>query len=136
MASSEFHPSSPTWNLLVPAGYMVVAGIAGFVLPLFRLVRDQPEFQEQSLAFRAGGRTRELILSTASIVAGTALFWHHSWARTLALGVLLIETVYGPNSFAWGLSGRQPTRRVRLLAHVLVACWNGFWFYLICRLAL
>jgi hypothetical protein len=135
MASSEFQHFSPAWTLLVPAGYMVVTGIAGLVWPLFHLGPSHAEFREQSLAFRAGARTRELILSAASIVAGIALFWHHSWARTLALGLLLIETFYYSNAFAWGFSGGQPTRRVILFSRVVVAGWNGLWFYMIFRLA-
>jgi hypothetical protein len=83
-----------------------------------------------------GAQTRGLILGTASVVAGIGLFWHHSWARKLALGLLLIEAFYGSEAFAWGFSSGPPTPLVRLFSRFVIAAWNGFWFYLIYRLAL
>lgn len=115
---------------------MVVSGILGLVWPLLGSGPNHPEFRAQSLATRVGAHTRDLTLSAACIVAGIGLFWHHPWARMLALGVLLIETIYGAEAFAWGFSGGPPTPRVRLLSRLVIAVWNGLWFYLIYRLVL
>lgn len=127
-------------TLQIAAGYIFVIGIAGMVWPLLRLGPNHPEFRAQSLAFRMGAYTSELILSAASVVAGVGLFWHHSWARKLALVLLLIGIIYHAEAFAWGFSlgfsGGQPTPRVRLFSRISVAVWNGLWFYLIYRLAL
>jgi hypothetical protein len=119
---------------------MVLSGIAGLAWPLFRFGPNHPEFRAQSFAYRAGAQTRELTLAVASIVSGIGLFWHHSWARKLALGVLLIEIFYGSNAFAWGFSrgfsSGPPTPRVRLFSLFAIAVWNGLWLWLIYRLAL
>jgi hypothetical protein len=115
---------------------MVIAGITNLVLPLLHLGPNYPDFQARSFAFRIGAKTRELAFSAVSVVAGVGLFWHQGWARKLALGLLLIWTFYAAEAFAWGFSNGQPTPRVRLISYVLVAAWNGLWFYLIYGLAL
>ena len=124
------------WALEVAAGYFFLFGIIGLALPWFGLGPNFREFREQSLASRLGARTRELALAAASIVAGFGLFLHYAWARKLALGLLLIGTIYGANAFAWGFSGEQPTPRIRLFSHIAVALWNGLCFYFIYRLVL
>lgn len=86
--------------LQIAAGYIFVIGIAGMVWPLLRLGPNDLGFQAQSLAFRMGAHTRELTLSAASVVAGVGLFCHHSWARKLALVLLLIGTIYHAEAFA------------------------------------
>ena len=127
-------------TLQIAAAYLFAIGIAGVLWPLLRIGPNDPEYRAQSLAFRMGAHTRELTLSAASVVAGGGLFWHHSWARKLALVLLLIGTIYHAEAFAWGFSmgfsGGQPTSRVRLFSRVSAAAWNGLWFYLIYRLAL
>jgi hypothetical protein len=115
---------------------MVVIGITGLVWPLLHLGPTHPEFRAQSLPFRIGAQTRELTLSAASVVAGIGLFWRHSWAGKLALGLLLIGTFYHAEAFAWGFSRGRPTPRVRLFSRIVVCAWNGLWFYTIYRLAL
>lgn len=132
---SQLQPSPPT-TLRIVAGYMVVIGITGLVWPLLRLGPNHPEFRAQSLATGIGAQTRELTLSAASVLAGIGLFLHHSWARKLALGLLLIGTFYQAEAFAWGFSRGQPTPRARPFSRIVVAAWNGLWFYLIYRLAL
>jgi hypothetical protein len=135
MVPSQLQPS---WlsTLRIAAGYLVVSGIAGLVWPLLRLGPNHPEFRAQNLATRIGAQTRELTLAAVSVVAGIGLFWHHSWARKLALGLLLIESFYGSEAFAWGFSSGPPTPRVRLFSRFVIIAWNGLWFYLIYRLKL
>lgn len=128
-------PLSPS-TLRIAAGYMVVIGIIGLIWPLLRLGPNHPEFQARSLAYRVGAQTSALTLSAACLVAGIGLFWHHTWARKLALVLLLIGTIYSANEFAWGFSGRQPTPRVHLFSLIAVAAWNGLWFYVIYRITL
>ena len=135
MVPGQMQPSSLS-TLQIAAGYMAVIGIIGLVWPLLHLSPNHPEFRARSLADRMGAQTRELTFSAASVVAGIGLFSHHAWARKLALGLLLIETICAANAFAWGFSSGQPTPRVRLFSRIVVAAWNGLWFYLIYRLAL
>jgi hypothetical protein len=135
MVPSPLLPSSSS-ILGIAAGYMVVIGITGLAWPLLRLGPNHPEFQARSMAYRIGAHTRELTLSAASVVTGIGLFWHHAWARTLALGLLLIGIIYTAEAFAWGFSSGEPTPRVRLFSRIVVAVWNGLWFYLIYRLTL
>lgn len=129
------NPSSPS-TLRIAAGYLATAGILGLIWPLLRVGPSHPEFQAQTLAYRIGAQTSALTFSAVSVVAGIGLFWHHAWARKLALGLLVIGTIYGANAFAWGFSSGQPTRRVRLFSYVVIAAWNGLWFYLIYRITL
>jgi hypothetical protein len=135
MVPSQLQPSSLS-TLRIAAGYMVVSGITGLVWPLLSLGPDHPEFRAQNIATRIGVQIRELILAATSVVAGAGLLWHHSWARKLAMGLLVVETFYGPQAFAWGFSSGPPTPRVRLFSRFVIAAWNGLWFYLIYRLAL
>src|SRR5437899_7265537 len=100
MVLSPLLPSSSS-TLRIVAGYMVVIGITGLVWPLLHLGPNHPEFQARSVAYRIGAQTRELTLSAASVVAGIGLFRHHAWARTLALGLLMIGIIYTANAFAW-----------------------------------
>jgi len=115
---------------------MVFRGIIGLVWPLLRLGPNHPEFQAQSLAYRMGAQSRELTLSALYVVVGVGLFWHHSWARWVALVLLVIASIYEANSFAWGFSDGPPTPRARLSSRFVVAAWNGLWFYLIYRAVL
>ena len=120
MVPSQLEPPSLSTRRIA-AGYMVVSGIAGLVWPLLRFGPNHPKFRAQSLATRIGVHTRELTLATISIVSGIGLFWHHPWARKLALGLLLIEALYGSEAFAWGFSGGPPTPRVRLFSRFAIA---------------
>ena len=135
MVPSQLQPSSLS-TLRIAAGYLALSGLTGLVWPLLRLGPNHPEFQAQNLATRIGAHTRELILAATSDVAGVGLFWHHSWARKLALGLLVVEAFYGSEAFAWGFSSGPPKPRVRLISHLVVVAWNGFWFYLVYRLVL
>jgi hypothetical protein len=128
--------SSSHATFLIVTGYLVLAGLAGLVWPLLHLGPNHPEFQAQSLAYRLGANSRELAFSIASVAAGIGLFWHYNWARKLALGVLLVQTIYTANALAWGFSGGQPTARVRLVSRIVAAAWNGLWFYLVYRMVL
>jgi hypothetical protein len=134
MVPSQLQPFSLS-TLRIAAGYLVLSGFTGLVWPLLRLGPNHPEFRAQNLATRIGAQTRELILAATSAVAGLGLFWHHSWARKLALGLLVVEAFYGSEAFAWGFSSGPPKPRVRLFSHLVVAAWNALWFYLIYRCA-
>jgi hypothetical protein len=131
--ASQLH--FPRWNLEIAAGYLILIGIVGIVWPLLDLGPKHKEFQAQSLAFRLGAHLRQLTLSAATAVAGVGLFLNHAWARKLALGLLLIGTIYTANAFAWGFSGGPPTLRVLWFSRIAILLWNGVWFYVIYRLA-
>jgi hypothetical protein len=122
--------------LRVATVYMFARGGIGLIWPLLGLGPKHPEFQAQNTAYRIGAHSRELISSTASIVAGFGLLGHHSWGRVLALVLVLIRTLHDANSFAWGFSSGPPTPRVRLLAQIIMVVWNGMWFYFIFKSAL
>jgi hypothetical protein len=123
-------------TLQIAAAYMILAGVTGLLWPLLRIGPNHPEFQAKSLAYRIGAQTSELLISAGYLVAGIGLFGHHPWGRKLSLGFLLIGTIYAANAFAWGFSSGPPAPRVRLFSRIVVAAWNGLWFYLIYRLAL
>jgi hypothetical protein len=123
-------------TLSVAAGYLLVVGICGLLVQLLQLGPNHPEFQAQTSAFRIGAQTRELAFAAISVVAAIGLFGHHAWARTLALVLLVVEIMFTSNAFAWGFSKGRPTRRVLFISRIAMALWNGFWFYLIFRLAL
>jgi hypothetical protein len=128
--------SSSFSTLRIAAGYLIVSGVTGLVWPLLPFGPNHPEFRAQTLATRVGAHTREFILAATSIVTGVGLFWHHPWARKVALGLLLVEAFYGSESFAWGFSSGPPKPRVRAFSHLAVAAWTGFWFYVVYRLVL
>lgn len=124
------------FTLTLAAGYLLVVGIFGVLVPLLRLGPNHAEFQAQSSAFRIGAHTRELTFAATSIVAAIGLFGTHTWARKLALVLLVVEIIFASNAFAWGFSNGRPTRRVLFISRVVITAWNGFWLYLIFRLAL
>jgi hypothetical protein len=127
------------WTLRIAAGYMVLIGIAGLVLPLFPREPNQRDFQAQSFAYRLGRHIGQFGLPAAEVIAGFSLFWHHAWARNLALALLVIGSFFNARDFAWGFSGAKearPTLRLYLVSGTVVAAWNAFWFYLIYRVAL
>ena len=76
--------------------------------PLLRLGPKHPEFQAQNLAYRVGCTAKQFS-PPYPLSWGVSLFWHHAWGRKLALCLLVVETIYGSTSFAWGFSGGPPT---------------------------
>jgi hypothetical protein len=138
MALSELQRTS-LWTLRIAAGYMVLIGITGFVLPLFSREPNQRDFQARSFAYRLGRRIGRFDLPAAEVIAGLGLFWHQAWARNLALALLVIGYFFNARDFAWGFSGARgarPALRLYLVSGMVVAAWNAFWFYLIYRVAL
>jgi len=138
MALSELQHTS-VWTLRIAAGCMVLIGITGLVLPLFPREPNQRDFQARSFAYRLGRRIGQFDLPAAEVIAGIGLFWHHAWARNLALALLVIGYFFNARDFAWGFSGANgagPTLRLYLFSGIVVAAWNAFWFYLINRVAL
>lgn len=132
MAHQGTEVSFPT-ALRIAAGYMVLIGVTGLVWPLLHLGPNHPEFQARSLAYRVGAQSRELVISAGYLVAGIGLFWRCAWARKLALGLLVVATIYSASAFAWGFAGGPPTPGIYLLSGIVVAVWNGVWFYLVYR---
>lgn len=123
--------------LRIAAAYLLVAGLANLALPWLRLPfgPNHAEFHAQSPAYKLGARTRATIFGVAYALAGTGLFYHHAWARILALVILLIGTPFAANSFAWGFAEGRPTRQIFAVSLIAVVAWNGIWFFLIYRLA-
>lgn len=93
--------------------------------PLFKLGSHSREFQALSKAQRLGGRTRDVVLSIACIIAGVGILGHQGWGRVLALGVLAISAVYDANPFAWSFAGGPPSEKVRILSRILSVVWKG-----------
>lgn len=105
-------------------------------MPLLRLGPRHPEFQAQTVAYRIGAYTRELLLSVAYVFVGIGLLRDVLWARMLTSGLLAVDTIYQANAFAWGFSKGPPSFRVRLVSNVLVIAWNAVWFYIVYRATL
>jgi hypothetical protein len=138
MALSELQRTS-LWTLRIAAGYMVLIGITGLVVRLFPRERNQRDFQARSFTYRLGRRIGQFDLPAAEVIAGFGLFWHHAWARNLALALLVIGYFFNARDFAWGFSGARgarPTLRLYLVSGMVLAAWSAFWFYLIYRVAL
>jgi hypothetical protein len=119
----------------VAAAYLVIAGVLGIVIPVLFLGDQYPEFNFQSLSYKAGAFLREGIQSIAFIVCGAGLILGKSWARMWALVVLAYSTIYLANQFAWGYTGGPPATNIRLLSFAIFITWNGIWFLLIYRYA-
>ena len=119
----------------VAAVYLVIAGVLGLVVPILLFGDQQPEFESQSFAYKAGAFFREGVQSIAFIVCGAGLFLGKSWARIWALIVLAYSTIYLANQFAWGYAGGPPTTNIRFLTYAVFIAWNGIWCWLIYRYA-
>ena len=117
--------------LRVASAYLLFSGAFNLACTVFKLGPRHREFQTLNKARRLGAQTREVAFSIAYIVAGVGILTHQGWGRVLALGVLVVSTVYDANAFAWGFSSGPPSVRSRWFSRVVLVAWNGAWFYLI-----
>lgn len=118
-------------GLKIAAAYLVIGGFIGLIWPLLGLGPHHPEFEAQSLAYKAGAYFRSSIQELAFLFCGIGLFMRKAWARKGALIILVIATVYVGNEFAWGFAQGRPSTEVRLMSYAIVTAWNAIWFYLI-----
>ena len=119
--------------LRIAAGYMLLSGIIGLVWPLLNLGPHHAQYEAQSFAYKLGAQFRELTINALFIIAGIGLFRRRVWARSLALGSLVLAAADGTTTFAWGFAGGPPSSRVYLFSGIVNALWDGLWFYLIRR---
>lgn len=122
-----------TLGLKIAAAYLVISGFVGLIWPLTGLGPHHPEFEVQSLAFKAGAYFRSNVQNLAFLICGIGLFMRKAWARKGALIILVIATVYMSNEFAWGFAQGRPSTEVLLMSYAIVMAWNAVWFYLIYR---
>lgn len=120
-------------GLKIAAAYLVISGFIGLIWPLTGLGPYHPEFEAQSLAYKAGVYFRSSVQELAFLVCGIGLFMHKAWARKGALIILVIATIYEGNEFAWGFAHGHPSTNVLLMSYAIVMAWNSIWFYLIYR---
>jgi len=118
-------------SLGVAAGYLILIGTLALVWPFLGIGPHHPEFQAKSIAFKAGAYFRELTFGILFLVAGVGLFLRKSWARKLALVMLIITALYISYQFAWGFVGGQPNPTVLGMSFAIVGAWNAIWFFLI-----
>jgi hypothetical protein len=117
----------------IAAIYLIVAGLLGILWPLTDLGPHHPEFQVKSFAFKLGSYVRSNVINLFFIISGIGLLYRKTWARKMAMVILVIGAIYTANEFAWGYAMGNPALVVRLLSFVAVGVWNGIWFYLIFR---
>ena len=115
----------------IAAVYLILAGGTGIIWPLTGLGPHHAEFQAGSFAFKLGSYTKTYMIDILFVISGIGLLYGKSWARKLALVMLVVSTIYTANEAAWGFAGGRPSPSVRLVWLVVVAAWNGIWFYLI-----
>lgn len=120
-------------TLRVAATYLILSGVMDLIYPMTGLGPHHPEFQAQSLAYKLGSYSRELLFGLLFIVSGIGLFLRKSWSRKMALVVIAISTIYSVNSFAWGFARGRPSIGIYAVSAVVMGLWNGLWFYLIYR---
>ena len=118
-------------SLGIAAGYLILTGTLGLVWPLLGLGPHHPEFQAKSITFKAGAYSRELTFGILFLVSGVSLFLRKSWARKLALVMLIITTIYVSYQFARGFAGGRPNPTVLGMSFAIVGAWNAIWFFLI-----
>jgi hypothetical protein len=119
--------------LRIAAGYMVLIGIFGLILPLTNMGPHYAQYEARSFAYKLGAQFRELTINALFIVSGMGLFRRRGWARNLALWSLVLAAIDGTTTFAWGVAGGPPGSRVYLFSGIVNVIWDGLWFYFICR---
>jgi len=120
-----------TKGLKIAAIYLVIAGGIGLLWPLTGLGAHHQEFQAKSVAYKIGVYSRESTMNILFLISGIGLLNKKIWARKMALIILIVAAIYTANDFAWGVAGGRPSSTVKLLAYLMVALWNGLWFYLV-----
>lgn len=117
----------------IAATYLIISGVLGILSPLTGLGPHHPEFQAKSFAFKLGSYSRMNVMNLLFLLSGIGLLYRKTWARKMAMVILVIGAIYTANEFAWGFAGGTPSLHVRLVSFVLVGIWNGIWFYFIFR---
>jgi len=117
----------------IAAIYLIIAGGMGVLWSLTGLGPHHPEFQAKSLAFKLGSYTSRNLINLLFVISGIGLLYRKTWARKMAMLILVIGAIYSANDFAWGFARGNPSLLFRLVSFVLVGVWNGIWFYLIFR---
>ena len=118
-------------GLKIAALYLTIGGFIGLIWPILGFGPHHPEFEVQSIAYKAGSYFRNSIQELAFLVFGIGLLMRKSWARKGALILLVIATIYIGNDFAWGFAQGPPSTKVRLISYAIVTFWNSIWFFLI-----
>ncbi len=113
--------------------YLIIAGVLGILWPLTGLGPHHPEFQARSFAFKLGSYARGNLLNLFFVISGIGLLYRKTWARKIAMVILVIGAIYTANEFAWGFACGNPSLLVRLVSFAVVGIWNGIWFYFIFR---
>lgn len=122
-----------TKGIKMAAVYLIIAGALGALWPLMGLGPHHPEFQSKSFVFKLGSYATRNLINFFFVISGIGLLYARTWARKMAIIILVIDAIYFANDFAWGFARGNPSLGVRLVSFVIVGVWNGVWFYLIFR---
>ena len=125
---SKLEKSIPV-KLKIVGCYLLVIGSLGVIWPYLGLGPNHEEFIAKSHTYKIGAYSRFMILNLIFLISGIGILLKKSWARKTAMVVLIISTIYTANDIAWGVSGSSPTRIIYLGSFIIVALWNGLWFY-------
>jgi hypothetical protein len=113
-------------SLAMAAGYLIIIGAVGVLRPLLNLSPVHPAWQTNSLAFRLVTYSREITINALFLVSGIGLFLRKSWARKLALTMLVIATFYFVFKFARDFLPGKSGVAVLVVSFAVVGAWNGF----------
>jgi hypothetical protein len=120
------------WERKIAAWYLVLVACLGIAL-LFAPSTEYPGVPPKSAAAKAGGYTREGVLSLAYVVAGIAILRRRRWASRFAVGCIIVAAFYTGKQFAWGFAGGRPTLSTLLMSYVAVGLWDALWIWLLIK---
>jgi hypothetical protein len=130
--TEDMHKKLPL-GLKVAAIYLMISGAVGLLWPILGLGPHHSEFEMQSLSYKLGAYSRQILFDVLFVISGVGLLLRKSWARKMALVLLVLGTLYAANSFAWGFARGRPHLSLYLVSFGIAAVWNGLWFYLLHR---
>ena len=138
----ETRPAVPL-NAKIAAIYLIGSAVVGIAFLYFRAGPYDPQFAAKSLAFKIGAYGREYAFNVLFLISGIGVLGGRSWARKLAVAVLVITAIYSAFAFARGFElgfvktshGRPVPPFILPISLAIMGVWNGLWIYLICRKA-
>ena len=133
MSESAINSPKLPLSVKLAAFYLLWCGISGVMWPLLGLGSHHAEFEAKSAAFKAGSYVRSISFALAFLIAGVGILSRKSWARKLALVLLVLDIPYSATEFAWGFARGRPSLSVLLVSYGMLAAWSGLWFYLLMR---
>jgi hypothetical protein len=122
-------------NVRIISTYLIFTGVVGILYttfwPLTGFGLHYPEFEARSTAFKIGSYGRQYILDLVRVISGIGFLYWKLWAKKLVLAILILDVVYSGIPIAWAWAGGNPPLHTSLICCLIVAAWNGIWFYFV-----